>query len=288
MTATTYAIALLLAPEPPEPAPRSFEGPAHAPTQEDAADPNPPTDDPAAQADGPATPDAPAAAPPPPATDALERRPSPTVATRSGSPKRRGFAMSLSTGIGSCSATLCADVPALGAGRLEIGSRLGMVEFFGGVTFGGASIDVADIDGRVTLLDSGGGFKLFPIREGTVDPWAGVMVGYVRVAETTETEEAQVRLVYSRGVVRPSVGIGFAVHEHFFLGPRFDVDLGFAGEVCTRTDHTNPPAETDAEDETCSEISKTLEAGDSKLDDRLIRRELPRPWILALEVRAVF
>jgi len=166
-----------------------------------------------------------------------------------------------------------------GLGRLELGWRPNVVAFFAGASFAGGRVDMEGVTGRLTFLDAGAGVKFFPVRQGIVDPWVGVMLGYGRVAEHLERESGDSSEIYSRGVVRPSVAFPIAFLESWSVGPRFDIDLGFAGKACVQTGDT---------DETCDDIMKILDESETAIDDRLIRRQLPRPWSITFEVLGTF
>ena len=73
-----------------------------------------------------------------------------------------------------------------------------------------------------------------------------------------------------RGTARLTGGLDVYVSERVALGPRFDLFLGFGGEVCVD----------DGMDEECDDVDDALDNDDEE--------ELPRNWMFGLNLSATF
>ncbi len=207
-------------------------------------------------------------------------------------PFRSGVLVSLSTGLTSCAARVCAVYPIGGAGRLEAGYRFGTVAFFGSVAYGGGKFSSGDVDllqffvseadGSLTFFDMGAGVSFFLVPMGIVDPYVGVMVGYSRIVLKAREGRDESRARFSRAGLRPSVGIPVALGQRIRLGPRFDIVVPFSGKYC------EDQAGFFGDREDCVEISQLVDEADSSAEVRQLRREFPKPWSITVELMGVF
>lgn len=209
---------------------------------------------------------------------------------------RHGFAMSVGAGLINCSADICATAPIGGVGRIEVGYRFGVVSVLGGFGFGGASVEPKDFLGvndsidpstkaKLRYLDAGAGLSVLPVRSGRFDPFLTALIGDSRVRFRSTAGDSEYTFELPRPAARVGAGFGIYVAGPFSIGPRFDIVLPFAGKVCEEQD--GEPFESDAED-ICESVSSFIDSAESKVGERVGRRELPKPWSFVIDFRAVF
>ena len=198
---------------------------------------------------------------------------------------RRGILVGVGLGVGSCGHNWCDGYRAGFAGRAELGWRFGvfaLVASFGG-SFGpfdtailSEEIEWPMTSANVRLFDVAGGLQVHPIRRGRFDPFFGVGLGYSQVSLRSRGELGLVvRETVRRGGVPFAIGVPIFVGERISVGPRFDVTVPFAGDVCYRLEISG------ITDTGCVAV-KNLEE-----DVRVDSAELPVPWSVLLEVRAI-
>jgi len=217
---------------------------------------------------------------------------------------RRGLLVALSLAITNCSqtgershtaATTNCDENVIGPlGRIELGYRAASyVAPFVSASYSHNGKDVPgntsglDAESSWRVFDVGGGLFLFPVTSGRVDPYAGAMLGYTRQHELIEIGDAQTKEILKRGLVRLTAGWNIYFVHRFAVGPRFDIDLPFAGVACIESNVPYLDEEAPRECETIREIPGR--AGlESKLEHRSFRRAFARPWSVGVNVGAFF
>ena len=131
------------------------------------------------------------------------------------------------------------------------------------------------------------GLFFFPVTQGRFDPYAGAMLGYTRQHELMKIGGAQTKEILKRGLVRLTTGWNIYFVRRFAVGPRFDIDLPFAGVACIESNVPYLDEGVPGECETIREIPDR--AGlESKLDIRSFRRAFARPWSVGVNVGAFF
>lgn len=209
---------------------------------------------------------------------------------------RTGFLLSASTGVAQCREPLCALIKVGGHGRLELGYRHRFIAPVFGISLGGAELEIDDFtgpglpnvppesSGSLRFFDVGFGIQAFPVLQGRFDPFFSVALGYSRVTARAKDEDLSYEARYSRGGARLGTGLAVYVGEHVALGPRFDVTVPFGGEFCESLDGNG----TIGDDEVCTDVSAIIDEQTTSFDERLVRRNFPRPWSLAVDLRVVF
>jgi hypothetical protein len=217
---------------------------------------------------------------------------------------RGGFLVALSIALTNCSqndlrshtsATTNCDENVIGPlGRLEVGYRAASyVAPFASVSYSYNGKDVPGNSGGLDaqaswrVLDVGGGLFLFPVKQGRLDPYAGVMLGYTRQLELIEIGDDQTKEILKRGLVRLTTGWNIYFVRRFAVGPRVDIDLPFGGVACVESNVAHLDEEIPGECETIRDIPDR--AGlESKLEERSFRRAFARPWSVGVNVGAFF
>ncbi|MCP5071473.1 MAG: hypothetical protein GY946_33350 [bacterium] len=192
---------------------------------------------------------------------------------------RRGGLFNLALGVGTCGQSLCAESLAAAMARAEFGYRWGHLALVLSAAAGGGPIDTGGLNGNLAFYDIGAALVVYPVDSGRVDPFVGLGLGNQRVTEKTDDASGITKFWFSRGGVRPSAGILFYAGQRVALGPRFDIVMGFGGEVCVRFPMSS---------KVCSDISDLKEEMDGKLEKRALVKDLPKPWSLALDLSVVF
>lgn len=243
----------------------------------------------------PSTPESTAAAPPP-ATPASDDVPAPPDAAPPHAPQgfdRVGVLGAVSTGIGSCPQPLCALIPLAGIGRFELGYRYKWVAPVASLSIGGSPIDLpespttaapnapGDTKASLRFLDVGLGVQAFPMTRTRFDPFFRLGLAYSRVVFAVN-DDAEYEEFLSRGAVVLGGGLSIYVARHFAIGPRFDVVLPFAGKLCYEVDG-EPILE-----ERCTPVRDLVDVADNTIDERAIRKALPKPWSFTVDARFVF
>jgi hypothetical protein len=193
--------------------------------------------------------------------------------------KREGFFVSVGAGVASCAQPQCFEFPIAGSGRAELGYRIRkIVAPFASVSVSGAKLELSATEGSFVALDAGVGAHLFPIRTGRIDPYWGAMLGYSRVVSTYQ-DDAFANTWQSRGTARLTHGVNIYLMPRFMIGPRFDLNLPFAGKICTSAVGT---------DTQCDEIIPFINDLDTEEEKRLVRRSLAKPWSVTLQLTGIF
>jgi hypothetical protein len=200
---------------------------------------------------------------------------------------RRGIALAPAIGIGGCANDWCDGYRVGVWGQAEIGYRFGIITPLLGFGGGRGPFDTAALsreleipfskdDASISFLDLGAGLLLFPIRTGRLDPFFGARIGYHRAKLKAETADGlRATETISRGGVRIGGGLSVFVAESIEIGPRFDITVPFAGEVCANVSYMS------LSDSRCVAV-KNLEE-----EARVDSTELALPWSILFEVRAV-
>jgi hypothetical protein len=217
---------------------------------------------------------------------------------------RRGFLIALSLAITNCSqndershtaASTNCDENVIGPlGRIELGYRV--ARYVAPFVSASYSYNGKEVPGTTSGLDAksswrvfdvGGGLLLFPVTKGRFDPYAGAMLGYTRQNELIEIGDERTKQILKRGLVRLTTGWNIYFVRRFAVGPRFDIDLPFAGVACIESNVPHLDEEIPGECETIREIPDR--AGlESKLEKRSFRRAFARPWSVGVNVSAFF
>ncbi len=291
---TSLLTAALLQPsEPPEPTATAEPSTVAEPTDPAAPVVEPlPAPAPAPVA-APAPAPAPVAAPAPSAAPAAATPPAP--APPPDSPfNRRGFILRAAVGIANCLGDFCDDDEIrtkIGPGALfELGYRpIEQISFGVGVQASTLKIDVdtdpgVNVDARAIMVSPLGFFFVHPVKNSRLDPYAGVGVGWSMIRESFESESETdtpdfegapsdsdtTTYTLKRGTARLTAGLDVYVSERVALGPRFDIFLGFGGEVCVD----------DGMDEECDDVDDAFDNDEEE--------ELPRNWMFGLNLSATF
>ncbi|MCX4242550.1 hypothetical protein [Paraliomyxa miuraensis] len=201
--------------------------------------------------------------------------------------ERRGFFITLGAGLTHCAQDFCSAIPMGGLGRLELGYRLTRLALVATVTGGGGLTNDDDAaETSIRTLDAAAGLLLLPVREGPVDPFIGASLGYARTVRVLDEASSTDRQYSSRGALRLSGGILWHVTRRAALGPRFDVQMPFAGKWCTRFDSDfDPEPQCPSIREDIIVVDDPDKSNESKRSDR---RAFPRPWALTLDLRIAF
>jgi hypothetical protein len=217
---------------------------------------------------------------------------------------RRGFLVALSLAITSCAqtdershtaATTNCDENVIGPlGRIELGYRAARyVAPFVSASYSYNGKDVPgntsglDADSSWRVFDVGAGLFVYPVTKGRVDPYAGAMLGYTRQHELFRVGDAQTKEILKRGLVRLTAGWNIYFVRRFAVGPRFDIDLPFAGVACIESNVPYLDEDIPRECETIREIPERVGL-ESKLETRSFRRAFARPWSVGVNVGAFF
>jgi hypothetical protein len=122
-----------------------------------------------------------------------------------------------------------------------------------GLTFGFAyhkilSAEAASPDPLTSIKQSGMGWNLlatltaYPVPFSRFDPYVGLGFGFAqqrsRTTTVTSGSSSASQTVYNRGVLRLSFGLDIYLTSRFSLGPRLDIDRGFAGKACAEDSGT--------------------------------------------------
>ncbi len=280
-------------PPTPDPGHPTSPGPEQPPGDSSSLESPPPTGTPDASDAAPGS-DAPTAEPPSESADPEQVEPPPPMCdpdddieadrdaeeppreAQSDEPKIRGLIIQMGVGLTQCPQDFCSANVMGGLGRFELGYRRGWLEVLGTVAGGGGPGEEGGDTEGIRFLDVAAGVLAFPVREGPVDPFLGVSLGYARSIRLTG-DTGLIRQYSKRGAVRFSGGILWKVRPRVALGPRVDVRLPFAGQWCSRFDDG-------MEDQCISIRDEILEplSGESK---RGARRAFPRPWSFTLDLR---
>ena len=200
---------------------------------------------------------------------------------------RQGIMLAPAIGIGGCANDWCDGYRVGVWGQAEIGYRFGIVTPLFGFGGGTGPLDTTALsreleipfskdDASISFLDLGAGLLLFPIRTGRLDPFFGARIGYHRAKLEAETADGlRATETISRGGVRIGGGLAVFVAESIEIGPRFDITVPFAGEVCANVSYMS------LSESRCVAV-KNLEE-----EARVDSTELALPWSILLELRAV-
>lgn len=119
---------------------------------------------------------------------------------------------------------------------------------------------------------------------GRRDPFFVAALGYSKVREQVESGAQSFDLTFSRGGLRLGRGLAIHVGRRVAIAPRFDIVLPFAGTICEVAD--SPTTGNGVAD--CTDTSEAIEDAGSTVDQRVVRKSVPRPWSLAVDLRLVF
>lgn len=231
----------------------------------------------------------------PDAPDA-EDQPSTSRRRRSGAAEdfdRIGVLGAMSVGIEGCGQPLCSLIPIGGIGRFELGWRYKWVAPVVSLSIGGAPLDLpedagvtpdgapAEAEAAMRFFDVGVGLQAFPITVGRIDPFFRLGVGYSRVALVAHDDDVEYRGRYSRGAVMLGGGLSIFVTPRVAVGPRFDAVLPFAGKFCA-------DIEADDDRHDCTKIGDMVDEAETSVDERSIRKSLPKAWSFTVDARFVF
>lgn len=147
---------------------------------------------------------------------------------------REGLLVGGGLGTFGCTTLLCDGAVVGFTGHMEIGYRFGWVAPVAGF---GAGIGVglpasADLPSRMRVADVSAGLLLFPVGGGRFDPYVGARLGYAHTLARLTVPGAAEYEVFSRVGARLTAGLGIYINPSVSIGPRFDMVLPFAGQVC--------------------------------------------------------
>ncbi|MEM6296113.1 MAG: hypothetical protein AAGA54_32875 [Myxococcota bacterium] len=211
---------------------------------------------------------------------------------------REGGFVSLSLGPSSCRTANCAVISVGATGRFELGGRWGRWGFGVSGALGGANFNVArsddaaliytdDESGAVRYGHVGGFVRFAPALDGRLDPYFGLGLGfnhfaYVSKVSFDSSNQVDFKFRHADFGANFSVGLPIFVSRHVTVGPRFDQQISLAGNICVSYDDEAPQGEPK-----CQGWREAFE-GLNDVDRRFARRQIPRPWALAFELRAAF
>lgn len=243
----------------------------------------------AAAIDPPTLPAATAATPEPAATPAGRAAPASNRGTKP-EPMRRGVLVQGGLGVARCGQDECAPLKAAGWFGVLGGYRFGRVApvlvVQGGVG-APASPTSTKIDGETYVFSNtvstqdfvhvAGGVLLHLLQRTMFDPYVGLTVGYfssstrfsARITGPAGSGQTDVRSRTHRGSIGVILGLNFRLGRRFFLGPRFDAVVPFAGRWCVDGDGQHA----------CTDL-KNIESFDPG-------QFFPRPWAFTLQLGAV-
>lgn len=242
----------------------------------------------AATVDPPALPAATAVEP---AAPASPTRAAPTSgAPARPEPVRRGVLVQGGLGVGRCGQDECASLKAAGWFGVLGGYRFGRVAPIlvvqGGIG-SPRSPTSTKIDGETYVFSNtvstqdfvqvAGGVLLHLLQRSMFDPYVGLTLGYfssstrfsARVTGPAGSGQTDVRSRTHRGSLGVILGLNFRLGRRFFLGPRFDAVVPFAGRWCVDGDGSH----------VCTDL-KNIEDFDPG-------QFFPRPWSFTLQLGAV-
>jgi hypothetical protein len=200
-------------------------------------------------------------------------------------PERHGLLVALHGGFLGCSRGWCDsfEYGGGGLGGLELGYRHGFIGVVAGVAGGAGSADPVEIpelgppEAHIRFLDAGIGVVFHFVQRGRVDPFVSARIGYTRADAHIDNPQTEVSAVESvkRGGVRVGFGLPLYVGPRVSVGPRFDVTLPFAGELCFRV---RGPGGSFRE---CTAVRNLEE------EVMIDSSGLPLPWAVTLDIRMI-
>jgi hypothetical protein len=196
---------------------------------------------------------------------------------------RRGGLLGLGLGVTNCGQSDCFDIIVAGLGHFEIGYRFGVPAIVVASSLAGTKLsfpsEYPQLEGDAIFFDVGAGVELFPVRQGRVDPFIAATLGYSRMRWKISDGAETVRAWYSRGAVRLGTGLDIYLSDILALGPRVDITLPFAGELCSVDVYENRE---------CRSIRDVIGEGADRYEQRTIRRRLAMPWAATFNLHVFF
>ncbi len=206
---------------------------------------------------------------------------------------RRGLILRVAAGLANCLGDFCDDDELrvkIGPGALlELGYRpIEYVSFGAGINVARMKVDVdtdpgEEVDAKALMVSPLAFFFVHPVKTTRLDPYAGVSVGWQLNRSTYEASSSsssgegefgaadrETIVTLKRGTARLTGGLDIYVARHVAIGPRFDLLLGFGGEVCVD----------DGDDEACDDVDDAFDNDEEE--------ELPRNWMFGLNLSATF
>lgn len=210
-------------------------------------------------------------------------------------PKRKGVLVQGGLGVGGCGQDECEAIQRGGskvAGWFGgmVGYRFGRVApvlVIQGGTARGATPTSLTIDEEKfafrnasmnhSFLQIGGGVLLHLLQSSIFDPYIGMSLGYfssttrlsAELVSDTQRLQTDVRSRTHRGSLGILLGINFRIGRRFYLGPRFDAVVPFAGQWCIDGDGSHE----------CVKLRD--------IEDFDPGQFFPRPWALTAQFGAV-
>ncbi len=203
---------------------------------------------------------------------------------------RRGFVIAPAVGATLCGHDWCESYRGGFGGQLELGFRFGTLMPHVSVDGGSGSDDTSTLEdqlllppgtidsSRTSFFGAGGGLSLFFKRKGRLDPYVSTRLGYTRTVSRVQVGGVQYKETVSRGSVRLGGGLDVFIGRNVSLGPRFDVTIGFAGQVCVDSETPARPNETPATCYDTRDLEETV---------RLYAQDLPVPVFIGAQLRVV-
>lgn len=200
---------------------------------------------------------------------------------------REGVTIAVGVGATLCGHDWCDPYRGGLGGQLELGLRVRRFMPHVSVDGGGGSDDRSTLEdqlqiphgslasARTSFFGVGAGMSLFFRLVGRFDPYVTARLGYTRTrSRFVNRGGRRFAETVARGSVRLGGGFDVFIGSFLSLGPRFDVTVGFAGEVCVEQFDAGPSKE-------CFD-TRNLEN-----EVRIYARDLPLPIFVGAQIRVV-